>query len=294
MLTSIILAAVTWLETPTNGGTGWVYTPMRQIVTNGVSSSNIDTGKVCKVILVGTNIVEVSNLLGMTNWPDVNKMYWDEVDRRNTNSTSTASNQAVSVSNTHSNDAAAAKSWASQITDGIPAGSSAALTISLGGTRGSINLDPANNTTVNGIVDFVQKFILGVLGIALAWWVVTDWRATMSRLNEAESAKGFGVDVLGNNAPGLAAQINAGVITMGVTAGVLVLTTAAGAIVASYCTNFLSTVPSTGAAGVALYLFKYFVPVSGLIVLAGVALGWLIVTQVGEYVVRVLARHMTV
>jgi len=291
MLTSLILA-VTWLASPTNG-TGWAYSPDRMIVPNGISSSNVDTGKVCKVQLVGTNLVEVSNFLGMTNWPDVNAMYWSEWDRRNsTNLNANATNQAVAASVARSNDTAAAKSWAGEITDGIPAGSSSALSLTY--KSHTFNLNPANNATVNAVVDFLQKFCLGVLGIGLAWWVVGDWRDTMSRMNEAESAKGFGVDVLGNNAPGLAAQINAGVITLSVTAGVLVLTTAVGAIVASYCTNFLSTVPSSGAGGVALYLFKYFVPVSGLITLAGVALGWLILTQVGEYVVRVLARHMTV
>jgi len=219
------------------------------------------------------NVVDIQKIFGETNFPDWVGAWWAEYDRRASNNESTVDG--------HEGEAAAAahggdfSSTTFNTTQGLPAGEGGEallLHFTVGGVSRTIDCDPSHDATANACIAMFRAFILACAGVWVAYSVVKDWRSLLGKMNDARQAMGFGVAVLGNNAPNLFAQINAGIMTLAISGAAIALTAAAVGICSVWLVGVFHDVAGNS---IALYLFNLFVPVAGLFSIAGVWLGWI-------------------
>ena len=305
---------VVWLSSPIVGSTNYSYAS-DGIPDNGLSASDISTEEVCRVTLVGTNTVQVSNFLGMTNWPDVASDWWSIYDARggfkNTNDSSIGQLHTKALSDpnynesktdletlgtSHSSDTNAFS--APDLTglhapEGDGGGDAFTAHLIIGGVDHPMDFDPLNNDKIKTACDFIKFMILAVLGCAVGVYIFKDWQVMMGRLQDAKQAAGYGDSILGNAAPNLFAQINAALITVLVSAGCVVITSAAFALLSAWVLRCLDSCPTSIAIAFCWHLFNGLVPVAGIMGILGLWVGWQSMAVGTEYMLKLLVRHVT-
>jgi len=293
-----VVVAVIWVDAegvvPPGGGSGDVtrYAIQSPFVGNGLASDDIDTNPVCRVTLVGTNEVAVTSFLGLTEFPAEAEQWWKFYDKRTNNPSALTGNEGAEAAAAHATDLDGATVT---LSTGLSTISAPDLTINIPtifGTK-TIDCNPMNNSAFALAISCFRAFILAIVGVSVGFLIMRDWQKVTSRVQQAQQAQGFGVDVLGNNAPMLFAQINAGIITLIISAALIILTAAAVALAATWLTSCLSGIDTSGVNGIAIYLFQQFVPLAGLVTVGAVYLGWLATGAVSEYLVRIAVRHTT-
>jgi len=295
MFSGIIIAATVFIS---NISTGFVYSPFT-LPDNGIAVGNVATDDTCRVVLVGTNIVKVSEFLGLTNWPSETAAWFAEMDRRSNQvvSTSTATD-AQNVHNARTNDLQAARSW--DLGPGLGSGSfmnpdhvSIPPRYTLGQAR-IINFNPASNAKVSQVIDWLRFIILAAAGYVVVWEIIHDWDSVVGKMSGVIGTRGMGISVFGNAAPAVAAQINAVAGTLFVTSGCIGITAVVGVMVGVYASQWLSGLPVNNVwQQAALYLFNLCIPVTGLVTIAAVYLGWIITKVIMYYLNAVYRRHLT-
>jgi len=298
MLSSLILATITWL--PANGATdtesatsGGVYQyEHAPIIGNGLASGDVSSEEVCRVTLVGTNTVDVTSFLGMTNFPAEAENWWAIYNlRMASDQASLTGNEGASVAASHASDISSPFSLSQALPSG--SGNGLELNFAVGNRSYNINCDPTSNSTVSTALDFFKASILAIVGLGVGFLIARDWRDVVSRISSAQQAQGFGVSALGNNAPMLFAQINAGIMTLAISAAIITITAFAVGLASVWVVNCFADVSDSGVGGTALYLFHSVVPVVGLASIGGVYLGWLATQSTAEYLVKIICRHTT-
>jgi len=236
-------------------------------------------------------VLDIKKIFGETNFPDWVAAWWSEYDKRATNSESEVTGQeGAAVASAHGGDFGTATFATSQSLTAGAGGESLLLHFTVGGVSRTIDCDPSHDATANACIAMFRAFILACAGVWVAYAIVKDWRSLLGKMNDARQAMGFGVEILGNNAPNLFAQINAGIMTLVISGAGIALTAAAVGICSVWLVGVFSDVAGNS---IALYLFNLFVPVAGLFSIAGVWLGWIATGALAEYLVKIAGRHTT-
>jgi len=237
------------------------------------------------------NVLDIQRIFGETNFPDWVAAWWAEYDRRATNNESTVDgNEGAAAAAEHGGDFNSSTFTTSQDLPAGEGGEPLVLHFTVRGISRTIDCDPSHDATANACIAMFRAFILACAGVWVAYAVVKDWRSLLGKMNDARQAMGFGVEVLGNNAPNLFAQINAGIMTLVISGAGIALTAAAVGICSVWLVGVFSDVAGNN---IALYLFNLFVPVAGLFSIAGVWLGWIATGALAEYLVKIAGRHTT-
>jgi len=306
-------AQVVWISGPIFGNTNY-YISADPVPSNGYQADDVSTESVCRVTLVGTNTVHVSNLLGLEKFPDIASDWWSIFDSRggfsNTNDSDLGSLHYRAVTDpSFSKDSDEIQTLTAEHQDEtnyfhlpdvggvtVPAGAGGealVLHLTMGSRSYMIDCDILNNADVAFACDFIKHGILAVLGCAVAFLIVRSWQTTMSSLQSATQAIGAGDSVLGNSANNLFAQINAALMTVIVSAACVVVTASVLSLVGVWVVHLFNSMPSGSVADIVWHFFNAMVPVVGIMGIAGFYLGWCSLSVAVEYMTRLLVRHTT-
>ncbi len=297
-----------------NSATGFVYDSMAPLGENNLASSDVSTEEVCRVTLVGTNTVQVSNFLGMTQFPDFSAQWWAEFDNRGgigggTNGVAQLQSRVNTdpqfervrdnsttgldaIKSAHLSDLGTFNAVGSLYPIQPPGYNAGGFILQIG-DFGEMHLDPLDWPDVVNAFSFLRACCLAVASLGVAIFIARDWRDTVSRLQTSQQANGFGDTVLGNNAPNLFAQVNAGLMTVAISSAVVVVSAAAMTLLGLWIQHCFDAINFDGVAGIVWTIFVEVIPVSGLFTLLGVWLGWLGLGMATEYTLRLVVRHTT-